>query len=332
MTLLPKVVRQRLEVLPVLSEHLSAEMLSALPENSLNQQERTQLLTHLSGCSDCRQIIWHMLPELNTQPAGAQQATFVPDGTPWFKRWFSLPIARWSLVTACLLVVGSAVVLEQGAFHSERIALSTKTTAARDSMTPQKAIKSPEPDLNDNQHDASLSAEAKLQPSPAVAANSNPRARTTSGNVTAQTQTQSAMNRAAGAKAFMGTTSANYAVRDAVTGKTFPRWILTADGLLQRSLDAGKTWQPIVISGNSAALHAIAAHGPRIWVGGAGGVLYHSSNAGQDWARITPTAQGKTIAGDVIGIEFPTARAGKLTTSLQETWATADGGKTWQKK
>jgi hypothetical protein len=110
-----------------------------------------------------------------------------------------------------------------------------------------------------------------------------------------------------------------------------PRWTLSADGTLQRSLDAGKTWQTIHVPGN-VTFRALAAVGAEIWVGGAQGALYHSSDAGGHWLQVKPVTDGKPLTADIIGVEFTDARSGKLTTAGGEIWTTTDAGQTWQSK
>jgi hypothetical protein len=110
-----------------------------------------------------------------------------------------------------------------------------------------------------------------------------------------------------------------------------PRWTLSSDGALQRSLDAGKTWQIIPVPGN-ATFRALAAVGAEIWVGGASGALYHSSDAGEHWVQVKPVADGKALTAGIISVEFSDARHGKLATTGDETWTTTDGGQSWQSK
>lgn len=110
-----------------------------------------------------------------------------------------------------------------------------------------------------------------------------------------------------------------------------PRWTLTSDGTLQRSFDSGRTWEAISVS-NNTTFRALAANGLDIWVGGTAGALYHSSDAGQRWSQVQPLANGERLTADIIGVEFPDALHGKLTTSNQETWTTEDAGQSWQRK
>jgi len=110
-----------------------------------------------------------------------------------------------------------------------------------------------------------------------------------------------------------------------------PRWTLTADGTLQRSLDSGMTWETIPVAGQSV-FRALAADGLEIWVGGAKGALYHSSDAGQHWTQLQPTANGEVLTGDIIGVEFTDRVHGTVTTSGHEKWVTTDAGQSWQKQ
>lgn len=110
-----------------------------------------------------------------------------------------------------------------------------------------------------------------------------------------------------------------------------PRWTLTSDGTLQRSLDFGRSWQTIQVASQSS-FRALAASGRDIWVGGAKAALYHSADAGNSWTQVQPTAAGQALTDDIIGVEFPDSLHGQLTTSGKETWTTEDGGQTWRKR
>ena len=111
-----------------------------------------------------------------------------------------------------------------------------------------------------------------------------------------------------------------------------PRWSLSSDGTaVLRSLDAGKTWDMVPIASRTT-FRAVAAIGPEIWVGGSGGALYHSSDAGRQWAVVKPVCDGRTLAADIIRIEFPDVLHLQLTISTGSLWTTSDGARTWEEK
>jgi photosystem II stability/assembly factor-like uncharacterized protein len=113
--------------------------------------------------------------------------------------------------------------------------------------------------------------------------------------------------------------------------KLTARWTLSPEGVLQRSLNGGTTWETIPVA-EKTVFRALAAVDADIWVGGAAGALYHSSDNGQHWTRVKPTADGVSLVADIIGVEFSDAAHGKLTTAGNEVWTTNDTGQTWQKK
>jgi len=324
MTLLPESVRRRLAAEPAEAAnfsalHSSADMLSAFAEDRLSPQERARLMEHLSMCADCRQVVWHVLPELGAPDATAQLA---PVRWAFRSPWLGSPAFRWSAIAACLIVAGGIALFQRDVLQHHQIAADQRPAVLERPMQRESA---PKTDSSDGTAPAAVAA--MLEPSSPVSAKHNPAAST---NI--PPRAQPAVNMPLHANAFMGSKVTASSLNADLSGKIFPRWTLTSDGLLQRSLDAGKSWQPIVIPGNSSTLHAIAAQGTHVWVGGAAGVLYHSSDAGKDWSQVKPSDGGKTLADDVIGIEFSSVQMGKLITGRQETWTTADGGNTWQKK
>lgn len=128
--------------------------------------------------------------------------------------------------------------------------------------------------------------------------------------------------------------SGQYAGISPARNQRGPRWTLSAGGMLQRSFDSGKTWQPIPIAGH-VVIRALAANDSDIWAGGASGALFHSHDAGEHWVQVKPVADGRPLTSDITGVEFSDAQHGKLTTTnretqVTETWTTDDAGSTWQ--
>jgi hypothetical protein len=126
-----------------------------------------------------------------------------------------------------------------------------------------------------------------------------------------------------------------------------------ANGSLERSVDQGKSWQNVEVNAvpaqaaNSTSavqparlkqeavppvFRAVAANGPDVWAGGLAALLCHSVDSGTHWIRILPSAGGAILTGDIVGVDFPDTRHGRITTSTPEVWRTSDGGQTWQKQ
>ena len=108
------------------------------------------------------------------------------------------------------------------------------------------------------------------------------------------------------------------------------KWTLSSEGLPQRSLDSGKTWEKVHVD-RDATFRALSQAGLGVWVGGLRGLLYHSSDVGMHWMRVSPVCEGTTLTADIVRVDFVDGQHGKVTTANQETWATSDGGKTWQR-
>ena len=99
---------------------------------------------------------------------------------------------------------------------------------------------------------------------------------------------------------------------------------------LQRPLVSGAGWKTVLHS--DRGLLCYAAGGNEIWVGGKGGDLFHSANGGVTWNQVHPSAPQQTLSDDVSHIDFYSPSQITLLTSNQQSWRTADGGKTWEKK
>jgi hypothetical protein len=149
-----------------------------------------------------------------------------------------------------------------------------------------------------------------------------------------------------------------------------PRWTISPAGSLQRSFDQGNSWQDVNVLASAAVFEnfmrysgsdtataekvarskekdankkslkaeaaltfrAVAANGADVWAGGQQGILYHSADAGDHWRRIVPASGSIFLTGDILAVEFADAQNGRVTTSTAESWATSDGGQTWQKQ
>jgi hypothetical protein len=110
-------------------------------------------------------------------------------------------------------------------------------------------------------------------------------------------------------------------------------WTIAA-GVLQRSLDSGQSWQNVLRA--DRPLLCYASHGEDMWTGGQAGTLFHSTDSGVTWAQVQPSIPGKTLSSDITHIDVtqtdvPGPAQIFVSTSNNEIWSSANGGKTWEK-
>jgi hypothetical protein len=358
MNQVPKIVRQRLGVTSDPS-HPDANVLSAYAQKALDQGEEATILGHLAQCADCRQILLLAQPELEAAP----QVVGLPAKAP-----AGLHGMRWAFWASAVLVVGGLLMLNdrQQSSHDQiaQVAPPTMTQSTAASPSPAAA-----PTDEGVAPAVAANAEAKAEtgimpktqaqpassrptevatldqlqgasPAPSVHSENSP-ARNSSLSKESEAKASGAKENndaAAGAfvprAAFAGDAKAEasrMAANAMVLSKTSgPRWTLTPDGVLQRSFDAGQTWETVTVTSN-ATFRVVSALGSDIWVGGAAGALYHSKDAGQHWEQVKPAVDGNALTADITGLEFSDAQHGKVA-SASGLWTTSDAGQTWQKQ
>lgn len=106
-------------------------------------------------------------------------------------------------------------------------------------------------------------------------------------------------------------------------------WIIT-EGELQRSVDGGQSWQ--TSARTDYALLCFAPRGQEIWAGGQAGTLLHSTDSGTTWSTVRVAMGNQTLKSDVTRIDVSATGQVVVSTAAHETWKSADGGKTWEKK
>jgi hypothetical protein len=179
------------------------------------------------------------------------------------------------------------------------------------------ALDSPSPDS----HSAEPSETLRQTPSPAIAAKSQPQ---TLASATPEIHAMKAMKVPPGL--FMA------------TGKN-ASWTISG-GVLQRSLDDGKTWQSALRTDHP--LLCYANRGSEVWAGGQSGTLMHSTDGGATWSAVAVFSQGQSLSSDVTRIDLRSTNVRTaetlgpavivLTTANQGIWSSASDGKSWEKK
>ncbi len=146
---LPKIVRERLKA-PAGGEHPDADLLTAFAEQALPDRERSRVLLHVSRCADCRNVL--ALAALPATTASGFLDTARPArGFPW-------KVLRWGAAVACVVIVGSAVLLRRDVFKPH----SVETAPVREQPVAEQYAYQPA------QQDAATKLRAQQAISPAM--------------------------------------------------------------------------------------------------------------------------------------------------------------------
>ncbi len=347
----PNIVAQRLLAAKP-GTHPEPDVLAAFTERTLTQNEQADVLNHLARCAECREVAALAIPEQLDQVAGL---------VPMRSGWLSWPVLRWGAAAACVAIVGAAVTLHYRPSTSDRTA-STPSSDAPMVQNPAGAVAgavstTAEPSPT-NQVDSTAPVQHGSAAAPQIVTHSNSERRAALKNREAVKLATSApapetsedvqfvpgrakdesepanveMSLAGGIPDRQTLASSAMIARAAtVPTNSIPRWTLTSEGMLQRSVDSGKTWETILVA-TPGHLRALTSNGFDIWVGGAKGALYHSIDAGQHWMQVQPVTETDALTADIVAIEFSDLLHGTVTTADQEAWITSDAGRSWQKQ
>jgi photosynthesis system II assembly factor YCF48-like protein len=304
---IPKIVERRMRAVAKHQGHPDPDLLNAFAEKSLGKREQVQVLEHLYACTECREVV--SLSTMQPEFAGGVSAAAANP------RWLAWPVLRWGAVAACVVVAGAVVTLRQRQEVHQPARNEVVATVPSKQFTQASRPASAPVVMADARTGSQL---AEMVPGRAKEALAESQ----------ETKAEKAMSGAGMARRQ----NPAQVLSDVTPAENLtPRWTLSSGGTLQRSLDSGRSWQTIPLS-IQTTFRALAANGLDIWVGGSAGALYHSSDAGQHWSPVQPAVDGESLIDDVIGVQFTDTLHGKLTTSNDETWTTADAGQTWRKQ
>jgi hypothetical protein len=109
-------------------------------------------------------------------------------------------------------------------------------------------------------------------------------------------------------------------------------WRAGKGGNIQRSADAGRTWNLQTSPSQEDWLAGTAVSDKICWMVGRNGAIARTTDGGH-WEKIAPPSVAADSSGkfpDWIGITAAGARKATITASDQRHYATQDGGKTWK--
>jgi hypothetical protein len=284
--------------------HPDPELLAAFAENSLPRPDRESLLTHLTTCADCRDVLYLAMPE-----ADSQQVFSPPSREP------RLAI-RWATLAASVVILGSVLLTNRGIFNQH--ARSPQPSAETQPQKIGELKAAPVADQIAKPKGPAIEAAVKVRP-PVKHMTAKPQA--------SMQFDQSGQVHFTAPQSASGANEA-FAPRADSLEKDSSRidWGLSASGDVQHSLDSGKTWQIVTVA-SGIPFRAISSIGNDVWLGGNAGSLYHSADSGQSWTKVEPVS-----TDDIIQINFSDPQNGLLNTATGEVWSTSDGGQSWRLK
>jgi hypothetical protein len=103
-----------------------------------------------------------------------------------------------------------------------------------------------------------------------------------------------------------------------------PTWKV-AGGKLMKSSGQSQWEDAYPIASSAMEFSFVSARGNDIWAGGSRALLIHSRDGGQTWETVK---LGDNATGTIVSIIAGTMSV-QVKTSDNQTWASADGGKTW---
>ena len=384
-----KIVLDRLQKEPPDEVHPDANLLTAFAECGLAESERARVVKHLAHCGDCRDVIALALPALDEVGANAGAVAARRNWFSWPTLRWGLVAAGMAAVALVGVVRFEHRQVEYRGLSAE-VARNEPAAGAAQSMEPsiqapgatvaakQAAADSSSKDLARGRKNSldknpieqrvperprmagtptTLPTVARVEERGTIARNQiaqNQIADQLVHNSAASPDVVKAKNPApAETPAAIASPNAPLQTEPAMMVRALPRWSINSNGGLQRSFDAGGSWEDVNVEaaavinvpqaarsdGSEAqdekkaatppAFRAVAAIGPEVWAGGSKGLLYHSADSGTRWTKISPSSGDALLADDITSIQFSDAQHGTITTLSGEVWTTSDNGQSW---
>ena len=318
------------------SEHPDADRLLGFVERSLPSRDRESVLSHLSRCPACREVVALIAPSPSTDLLSA------PRGPTLERRW---QIASAAAVAFLLAVIFSVPVLRLGRLPAVPVSPLSKASL------PAVQIASPSLDLALNlgaqppHRSASKVSQSKPRRLRSIPANAEPQPSPGDADRLEKAPLEPApLNQAVQRQSFVAGSVVQPELRSAraPTALTLPAsrqrslWSLnnstgTADpaGDLWKSNDGGKTWQAVHVAPR-VPLYALSSSGFEIWAGGFAGQLFRSTDNGAHWTRVIVAHDGVSLTDTITALRRDAGNFVELQTQSGTRWVSADAGSHWQ--
>jgi hypothetical protein len=345
------------------ADHLDANLLAAFAEQTLLERERTTVSAHLAQCADCREAL--ALASAG-QPV-AERATAAPK-RHWFPewRWAGAAAAACCVIAVALQyrVQPPPVVETRNNTVAPPVAAAPAPLPGQPvQQVPsapklkaehlKKALQLPPPPTVAQEQSPPIvmtqveAGAPERNPAAVVIRPLEPKAlrAETADAVRLQkdliaTKAQSGLRPQANVFTQGMIARAPVTAARTVSGVSEPTvlWSINASsgtagnahGVVERSLDAGKTWEAAPLS-NEVSFRAVASAGTHVWAGGTNGALFHSPDGGAHWEQIAVADDGFKLTGTIVNIDARDANLIKITTSSGEKWFSLDGGGRWKR-
>jgi hypothetical protein len=339
-------------------EHPDADLLTAFAEGNVSPRERTSVLSHLTECPSCRNILALRSTSIVEPVVHSRAATSKPIQGGWWIAAVAAIIcivlaATWKIsrpdrslkVTELSKAENIAVpkpevpVLEstspktaaprKTAMRKKKSDLLAQNSAAhqstgRSGVAEHSAVS--ESDDASRQANTSTNAEAKSEQSiaPSQVQAVVPNQMFSSAPAPAE-RAFSAARRAA-PKVFLPVPAPLMSNRQTVWSLD----ALSSEGTIRKSEDGGRTWQTVPVDGPTP-IYAVSATGPIVWAGGGDGKLFRSDDGGISWRPVQVIYQGGVINDRILAIDARGASV-KVKTASGLTFVTSDGGARWERQ
>lgn len=332
-------LRRELAALAPMGDHPEADVLTAFAEGSLLKSERHAVLRHLAGCLVCREAL-NLCAIEEREPAREFEfvaAARVPLAAERKAHSSTRTWMPWAAVAAGI-VIACGVALH---YEEKRLAQGNSiakqetppsTTSSSDQQRPRSAISTGAVP----RENAGGSVPRQPRPlSETQASQLQPLARPVTGktfsNQSSEIRAEQSTDLrvaapAPNASAFGDTVTAN--ASDSSPAATLARahWRINDKGQPERSFGDG-AWQ-LVLPGDESRMYVLSVANGEVWVGGENQRVYKSRDAGENWQAIILPPKGAS-PHTIVHIRFEAPRAGTIEAADGTTWATEDGGDTW---